>query len=146
MEITLIAVGKIKEKGLREALTDYYGRIGHYCKFSEIEIKDGPEPKVSEALEKHLSKSQFHVALEVLGKPMTSQELSKEVGRWETHSIGSIALVIGGSYGLPQHISKKAHLQLSLSNMTLPHRLARLILAEQIYRAFSILRNEPYSH
>ena len=68
------------------------------------------------------------------------------VGRAENESVQSVVFLIGGAYGLPQELSKKADLRLSLSAMTLPHRLARLFLAEQIYRAFSILRGEPYDH
>jgi 23S rRNA (pseudouridine1915-N3)-methyltransferase len=77
---------------------------------------------------------------------MSSQQLARWLARAENDSIQTLVFLIGGAYGLPESVSKAADLQLSLSAMTFPHRLARLVLAEQLYRAFSILRNEPYDH
>ena len=86
------------------------------------------------------------IALEVEGQRATSDGLAKMVGQCESGAIPAIAFLIGGAYGLPVAVSAGASLRLSLSDMIFPHRLARLVLVEQIYRAFTILRNEPYSH
>ena len=87
------------------------------------------------------------IALEVEGKQLSSAELATEVGRLEGNgATGTVAFLIGGSYGLPASVSGGARMKLGLSRMILPHRLARVVLLEQIYRAFTILRNEPYSH
>ena len=86
------------------------------------------------------------VALEVLGKGLSSEELARFVGGCEDGAVQHVVFLIGGSYGLPKAISARADVQLSLGRMTLPHRIARLVLVEQIYRAFTILRGEPYSH
>ena len=85
-------------------------------------------------------------ALEVGGRAFDSAGLARWVGEQELAATGTLAFLIGGAYGLPASVSQRAHVRLSLSGLTLPHRLARLVLAEQIYRAFTILRNEPYSH
>lgn len=146
MRISIIAVGKIKERGVREAIDDYLGRIKRYTKVEEIELKDGDEAEVIARFQKAIPERAKVVALEVDGQAWTTDRFAKFVGDGEVHSVQSMAFLIGGSYGLPPSLSKKADLKLSLSAMTLPHRLARLLLAEQIYRAFTVLRGEPYSH
>jgi 23S rRNA (pseudouridine1915-N3)-methyltransferase len=127
-------------------LGDYYARIGRYAKLEEIEIKDGKADEVSERLSRSIPDRSRVVALEVDGRALSSRDLATWLGRAENDSVQTVVFLIGGAYGLPQELSKRADLCLSLSAMTLPHRLARLVLAEQIYRAFSILRGEPYDH
>jgi 23S rRNA (pseudouridine1915-N3)-methyltransferase len=146
VRVRIIAVGKAKDRDLRSLLGDYYARIGRYAKLEEIEIKDGKEAEVNERLARAIPERSRVVALEVDGKPLSSRALAKWIERAENDSVQSVVFLIGGAYGLPQVLSKKADLRLSLSAMTYPHRLARLVLAEQIYRAFSISRNEPYDH
>jgi 23S rRNA (pseudouridine1915-N3)-methyltransferase len=131
---------------LRSLLGDYYARIGRYAKLEEIELKDGKVDEVAERLERSIPDRSRVVALEVDGRPISSRDFAKWLGRAENESVQTVVFLIGGAYGLPQELSKKADLRLSLSAMTLPHRLARLFLAEQVYRAFSILRGEPYDH
>ena len=146
MRVRIIAVGKIKEKATQELLRDYYGRIGRYASFEEVELKDGSTEEVTERFEKAIPERSRVVALEVLGQRWSSDQLAQHLGRCEGEGVQSAVFLIGGSYGLPPVVSKRADVQLSLSAMTLPHRLARLLLAEQVYRGFTILRNEPYSH
>ena len=146
MRVRIIAVGKAKDRDLRSLLGDYYTRIGRYAKLEEVEIKDGNEAEVSDRLARSIPDRSRVVALEVDGKAMSSRQLAEWIGRAENQSVQTVVFLIGGAYGLPQELSKKADLRLSMSAMTLPHRLARLLLAEQVYRAFSILRNEPYDH
>ncbi|MDH3654029.1 MAG: 23S rRNA (pseudouridine(1915)-N(3))-methyltransferase RlmH [Myxococcales bacterium] len=146
MRVRIIAVGKAKDRDLRSLLGDYYARIGRYAKLEEIELKDGMVDEVAERLTRSIPDRSRVVALEVDGRALSSRDLATWLGRAENESVQSVVFLIGGAYGLPPEISKKADLRLSLSAMTLPHRLARLFLAEQIYRGFSILRGEPYDH
>lgn len=146
MHLHLIAVGKIKERGLRELIDDYAKRIGRYGTYHEVELKDAAADEVEERFRKAIPARSRVYALEVEGRAVSSHELAQLVGKAEDTSIMNLVFLIGGSYGLPQATSKAADAQLSLSKLILPHRLARLLLVEQIYRAFTILRNEPYSH
>ncbi|MGB3050372.1 MAG: 23S rRNA (pseudouridine(1915)-N(3))-methyltransferase RlmH [Polyangiales bacterium] len=146
MRVRIIAVGKAKDRDLRSLLGDYYARIGRYAKLEEIEIKDGKVDEVAERLARSIPDRSRVVALEVDGRSMSSRDLATWLERAENESVQSVVFLIGGAYGLPPELSKTADLRLSLSAMTLPHRLARLFLAEQIYRGFSILRGEPYDH
>lgn len=146
MKIHVIAVGKIKERGLRELLDDYGGRIQRYATFTEVELKDGNTAEVEERFRKAIPARAKVVALEVLGKSLTSEGLAKVIGQSLETAGQDMAFLIGGAYGLPESTSSAAHLKLSLSALTLPHRLARLLVFEQIYRGFTILRGEPYSH
>jgi len=146
VRVRIIAVGKAKGRDLRSLLGDYYARIGRYAKLEEIEIKDGKVDEVAERLARSIPDRSRVVALEVDGQSLSSRGLAAWLERAENESVQSVVFLIGGAYGLPQELSKKADLRLSLSAMTLPHRLARLFLAEQIYRGFSILRGEPYDH
>lgn len=144
MKIAIIAVGKVKQLGLRAELDDYLKRVQRYSSCSEIELKDGSDAEVLARFEKAIPAKAKRIALEVNGQTMTSHGLADLVAHAERTAVPTLAFLIGGAYGLPKSLA--SHLQLSLSALTLPHRLARLVLAEQIYRAYTILRNEPYSH
>jgi 23S rRNA (pseudouridine1915-N3)-methyltransferase len=146
VRIKIVAVGKARDRDLRSLLGDYYGRIERYAKLEEVEIKDGPAEEVTERLVRSIPDRSRVVALEVDGTPHSSREFAAWLGRAENESVQTVVFLLGGAYGLPVGLSKKADLRLSLSAMTLPHRLARLMLAEQLYRAFSILRGAPYDH
>jgi 23S rRNA (pseudouridine1915-N3)-methyltransferase len=144
VKIAIVAVGKIKDKGLRALIDDYVERIGHYAKVSEVELADDTD--VEARMRKAIPDRARVIALEVDGVRTTSHALAKLVGQCESGAVPAMVFLIGGSYGLPRSISDAANVKLSLSDLTLPHRLARLVLVEQVYRAFTILRNEPYSH
>lgn len=146
MHIHVLAVGKIKERGLRDLIDDYAKRIGRYGSYHELELKDAPHDELDEKFKKAIPARSRVYALEVEGRAVTSHELAQLVGRAEDTSVMNLVFLIGGAYGLPPITSRAADAQLSLSKLILPHRLARLLLVEQIYRAFTILRNEPYSH
>lgn len=146
MKIAIIAVGRVKERGLRDAIDEYEKRIKRYAKLDEIELEDGSASEVEARFRKAIPARARVIALEVDGQRMTSERFARYVEQCEIGAVPVLAFLIGGSYGLPRSVSDAAHLKLSLSDMILPHRLARLFLAEQIYRAFTILRNEPYSH
>jgi len=146
MRLLLLPVGKIKRSPMRDVLDDYLERVGHYLPCEEIELKDGSASEVTERIEKHLPERARVVALEVDGKPFDSKALASYLERCERDAVGTLVFLIGGSYGLPPEVSRRAHLRLSMSAMTFPHRLARVMLAEQLYRACTIRKGEPYSH
>lgn len=146
MEVRIVAVGRVKERGLREAIDDYLARIGHYAKVREIELADGAEAEVSARITKAIPPRGRVIAMEVNGETRTSAGLAKLVARAEQDAVASLVFLIGGSYGLPSAIRDAADVKLSMSAMTLPHRIARLVLVEQVYRAFTILRGVPYDH
>jgi 23S rRNA (pseudouridine1915-N3)-methyltransferase len=146
VKIAIIAVGKVKQPGLRAELDDYLKRVQRYTHCTEVELKDGSDAEVQARFEKAIPPKAKRIALEVNGKSMTSHGLAELVAHAERTAVPTLAFMIGGAYGLPAALSATAQLQLSLSALTLPHRLARLVLAEQLYRAYTILRNEPYSH
>jgi 23S rRNA (pseudouridine1915-N3)-methyltransferase len=145
VRIAIIAVGKVKQAGLRAELDDYLGRLKRFATTTEVELKDAPEKELIPRFEKAIPTRTKVIALEVGGRMMDSHALARFVADLERDP-GSAAFLIGGAYGLPPEVSKRADVQLSLSPLTLPHRLARVLLAEQLYRAYTILRNEPYSH
>lgn len=137
----------MRERGILDAIQDYYGRIKRYTSFDEVELRDADEAELIKRFERAIPADARVVALEVEGKMLSSEGLA-ELIRAERDELATKNLVflIGGAYGLPTEIRARASIELSLSKMTLPHRLARLFLAEQVYRAFTILRGEPYSH
>ena len=125
---------------MREVLDAYLRRIRRYTKLEEVEVKDPAK------LARAVGREGDVIALEVEGTSMKSAALAARFERNQNRSIRLATFVIGGADGLPPELSRDADLRLSLSAMTLPHRLARVVLAEQIYRAFTILRGEPYDH
>ena len=155
MKIKIISVGSIKRSYVKEAVADYVKRISRYLPAQSIEIKESPYTKKG-SREKGLkaeadrilkaSAGDYIVLLADTGKTYTSCALSDFVGSLMNSGRGSVAFIIGGPYGLHGSVTEAADTVLSLSRMTLPHELALLVLTEQVYRAFSILKNEPYSH
>ena len=148
--IKIITVGNIKEKYLKEAIEEYKKRLSKYTELEIIEVKDeGILPKSQamekerEKIEKHLSGKEYLITLEIEGKELTSPELSKKIE--EILIVNSnITFVIGGSYGISEILKKKSNFHLSFSKLTFPHQLFRVLLLEQIYRAFKIINNESY--
>ena len=145
MRLTILAVGKIKERGIREAIDDYVGRVARHFPIAEIEVRDAPPAELEATLEKRLPTSTHVVALDVEGKALSSDGFARWLDARMTQGKGKVVFVIGGADGLPPKARARADERLSLSTMTLPHRLARLFLVEQLYRAVTILRNEPYA-
>ena len=146
MRVIIIAVGKVRDRNLRAVIDDYLGRIRHYARCEEVELQDGPDAVLTARLEKAIPERAWVVALEVDGQGLTSRGFAAWLERAQGSGIQSVAFLIGGADGLPAAISARAQLRLSMGGMTLPHRLARLLLAEQVYRGFTILRGEPYDH
>lgn len=144
MRVLVLAVGKLKERGLREAVDDYSRRIARYARFEEQELKDGVAAELEARFARAIPERSRVVALEVDGESWSSDALARQVGRCEAGAVAALVFLVGGADGLPPEVSRRADAKMSLSAMTLPHRLARLVLVEQIYRAFTILRGEPY--
>ena len=157
MKITIIAVGKIKEKFYRDAIAEYAKRLSKYCKLEIIEVGDEKTPdkcseteeqlilsKEGEKILKHIRQDMLVYALAIKGKKLDSVAFSEEINKAGLTGNSSIAFVIGGSLGLHENVLKRADKQISFSDMTFPHQLMRVILAEQIYRGFRIISGEPY--
>lgn len=144
MRFRIVAGGKIREKYLRTAINEYLDRLKHYLPVDIVEVPQGRGAKVASAIERALPPRYELWVLDAAGKEPTSRELARWIEQRMTRGTKGVALVIGGNDGIPQDILSRAELRLSLSRMTLPHRLARLVLAEQLYRAMTIIRGEPY--
>ena len=155
--IKIIAVGKIKEKYLSDAISEYCKRISPYSRLNIIQVPDeschdGAPVSVIEQVKAregrkildNISEKDHVITLEIKGRRMTSEEFSAYLEMLRTEGHPDIAFVIGGSLGLSPEVSARADLKLSFSDMTFPHQLMRVILVEQIYRSFKIARNEPY--
>ena len=148
--IKIITVGSIKEKYLKDAIEEYQKRLKKYTDLEIVEIKEeGLLPakqamaKEAEKINKHINEKEYIITLEIEGKELTSEELSKKIE--DIMIINSnITFIIGGSYGIDKSIKDKAKYHLSFSKMTFPHQLFRVLLLEQIYRAFKIMNNESY--
>lgn len=156
MNINLVVVGSIKEKFYRDAIDEYAKRLSRYAKLSITEVKDEKTPANASASEEDkikqteaeriLSKlsNSYVVALAIDGKKYTSESFAKRMENYDILSKGNLTFVIGGSLGLHESVLKGADERLSFSDMTFPHQLMRVILLEQIYRAYRIRNNEPY--
>jgi 23S rRNA (pseudouridine1915-N3)-methyltransferase len=139
VKLTVVAVGKIRERDLRGVADEYVARIRRYVRLDEVEVgRDA-------ALGRALPKGATIVALDPEGDALTSTAFARKVEAWGRRGKGDVAFVIGGAEGIPLELVRSADARLSLTKLTLPHRLARVVLFEQIYRAFTILRGEPYA-
>ena len=145
MRLVVVGVGRVKDRALRGSIDEYLGRVRRYCACDEIELADGPAAKLEPAIVKAIAGASL-VAMEVEGRAMPSEDFARRVERLGSTGKGVVAFLIGGADGIPPAISRAAAERWSLSTLTFPHRLARLVLVEQLYRAMTILRGEPYAH
>lgn len=157
MKITVIAVGKIKEKYLKDGINEYAKRLSRFCNLELIEVNDEQAPdnigamqelqikkKEGERILKKVKEGSLLAVLDVKGEKLDSKELSDRLNSFFVSGKSHITFVIGGSLGVDSEILKAADFRLSLSELTFPHQLARLILLEQLYRSFKIINNETY--
>lgn len=157
MKISVITVGKIKEKYLRDAIAEYSKRLSRYCKLEIIEVADEKTPdQASEAVEdairgkegerilKYIRDDMYVITLEINGKMLTSEEFADKIESLGVQGKSSIAFVIGGSIGLGREVLGRSDFALSFSKMTFPHQLMRVVLLEQVYRGYRIMNGEPY--
>ncbi|MDQ2932901.1 MAG: 23S rRNA (pseudouridine(1915)-N(3))-methyltransferase RlmH [bacterium] len=149
MKISILVVGKEKDFSAYEVVQDYSNRIEHHVPIEWIYIptstKDEEEKKILKTLDSHVSGS-YIIALDELGKEFSSVKFSEFIQARMNSGIRSLVFIIGGSYGLTNEIRSRAQTTMALSMLTFPHQLVRLILAEQLYRAFTILKGEKYHH
>ena len=157
MNIKVIAVGKLKEKYLKEAVLEYAKRLSKYCRLKIVEITDEKLPenrrvseekiakgKEGQRILKHIHSNMYVIALDVKGRELSSDGFSEFIEDLSIRGKSNIAFVIGGSLGLSEDVLKRADYRLSFSSMTFPHQLMRVILLEQVYRGFRIIKGEPY--
>jgi 23S rRNA (pseudouridine1915-N3)-methyltransferase len=145
LRIVVVAVGRVKEREMRGMVDDYLGRVRRHVPCDEIELKDDVPARLQPAMQRALVGATV-VALEVGGRSLDSPTFARSLERLGSRGKGVVAFVIGGADGIPSEVSRAADDRWSLSALTFPHRLARLVLAEQLYRAMAILRGEPYPH
>ena len=154
IKINVVAVGKVKEKYFSDGIEEYKKRLGKYCEFNIVEIQEENFNKVDDALicqikekegDKILSALKGYVfAMAIEGKKFSSEKFAERIKELTDIGTGVFTFVIGGSYGLSDRVKKKADQLISFSDMTFPHTLFRLMLTEQIYRAFSIIGGSAY--
>lgn len=157
MRITLITVGKIKERFFEDAIKEYVKRLSRYCKLDMIQLADEKTPDgAGKAMEEqirdkegrrilaHLKEGSYVIALAIRGTMLDSVALSKKIEQLGVEGVSQLVFIIGGSLGLSEAVMKRADYALSFSPMTFPHQLMRVILLEQVYRSFRIAAGEPY--
>ncbi|OED33854.1 23S rRNA (pseudouridine(1915)-N(3))-methyltransferase RlmH [Planococcus maritimus] len=157
MNISIVTVGKLKEKYLKAGIAEYAKRLGAYAKIAEVEVADEKAPeqlseadmeivkkKEGERILAKIPQDAYVIALAIDGKMKTSEQLAKDMESLMTYGRSKVVFIIGGSLGLHDEVLKRADEKLSFSKMTFPHQLMKLILLEQIYRGFRIMKGEPY--
>ncbi|QOY37351.1 23S rRNA (pseudouridine(1915)-N(3))-methyltransferase RlmH [Anaerobacillus isosaccharinicus] len=157
MNISIITVGKLKEKYLINGINEYIKRMGPYAKVEVIEVPDEKAPeqlsdaemlqvkdKEGERILAKVAQDAYVIALAIEGEMWSSEKLAKELDKLATYGRSKVTFIIGGSLGLSAAVMQRSDSQLSFSKMTFPHQLMRLFLVEQVYRAFRINRGEPY--
>ena len=157
MKITIITVGKIKEKYLKDAIAEYSKRLSKYCKLEIVEVADEKTPenasetvenaireKEAERILKYVKEDAYIITLEIGGKLLSSEELAEKIEKLGIQGTSHIIFIIGGSIGLGKSVLEKSDYALSFSRMTFPHQLMRVILLEQVYRSYRIINGEPY--
>ncbi len=157
MNITIITVGKLKERYFKEAVEEYSTRLSKYCKLDIVEVPDEKAPenlspaqeliiiqKEGQGILKYIKEDTYVIALAIQGKQQSSEGLADLINDLGIKGRSNIAFVIGGSLGLSDEVLKRADYKLSFSPMTFPHQLMRVVLLEQVYRGFRIIKGEPY--
>lgn len=157
MQIDIICVGKVKEQYLRDAIAEYSKRLGRYCKLNILEVADEKTPehasegverqikaKEGERIAKHIKPGAYVIALAIDGQQVTSEGFARKIDQLGIQGVSHIQFVIGGSIGMDDAILRQANYKLSFSKMTFPHQLMRVILLEQVYRAYKINAHESY--
>lgn len=155
IKVNVYAVGKIKEKYLKDGIDEYSKRISKFAKFNIIEIEELKlqnrseteiKEKEGEMILSKIKDSEFVILLDLNKKEFTSEELASKIEELIDSGKGEISFVIGGSLGLGENIKKRGNLSITFSKLTFPHQLIRMFLCEQIYRSFKIINNESYHH
>lgn len=157
MNINIVCVGKLKEKYWRDAVAEYSKRLGRFCSLTITELKEERLPDNASPAEEQkvidtegqnilrtVKNDDYVIALDVKGKGLSSEQLAEKIGDLGLQGRSNLVMIIGGSLGLSEEVRRRADFRLSFSAMTFPHQMMRVILLEQVYRAFKILHNETY--
>ncbi len=157
MRIRIVCIGKLKERYWSEAVEEYSKRLSRYCELEIVQLKEARLPdkasladeqnvifEEGQSILKNIKEGSQVITLEIKGRELSSEGLSAYLGELQLEGKSDLTFVIGGSLGLSEQVSARADFKLSFSRMTFPHQMMRVILLEQIYRAFKILRNETY--
>lgn len=155
--IKIIAVGKLKEKAMRMLVDEYQKRLSTYTKIEVIEVPDEMAPqslsaaqmeqvkeKEGERILAKVKPQEYVILLDLKGKMLSSEQLAQQMDQLQTYGSSDITFIIGGSLGLSAMLIQRANLRWKLSDLTFPHQLVRILLVEQIYRAYTILHHQPY--
>ncbi|MBR0416272.1 MAG: 23S rRNA (pseudouridine(1915)-N(3))-methyltransferase RlmH [Firmicutes bacterium] len=147
MNIHIVCIGKLKEKYWQDAAAEYIKRLSRFCKLSVTELsesKSDSKEEESEEILGHIPKGSYVIALDIGGKRLSSEGFAEKISELALSGSSDICFIIGGSNGFDDRVRKTADMRLSFSDFTFPHQLMRVILLEQIYRAFKIINNEKY--
>lgn len=148
MKFRFVWVGKTKEKNWRALQEEYLKRLSYFIKFDITEVKDGTAQETVEAESKRIlenvNQTSFVCLLDVEGKGISSHQLAETIEKWQNRGLKEVTFLIGGASGVSAEVVEKANYSLSLSRLTLTHETARVILIEQLYRAFTIIKGFPY--
>ncbi len=142
--LKIICIGKIKKDYVKEGIKDYKTRLSKYTKLEIIELQDDNMENEADRILKHIEDKSYIITLDIDGKMITSIEFSNKIKELNTYGNSDITFIIGGSDGLSKRVKEKSNFALSFSKMTFPHQLFRVVLLEQIYRAYKIINNEQY--
>ncbi len=144
MHFRFVWVGKTKDKNWRALQEEYLQRLSHFVKFETVEIKDsGKEDEGKRILEK-VNQSNFVCLLDVKGRSTSSHDVAEKIENWQNRAFKEIAFVIGGAEGVSSEVVERADFSLSLSLLTFTHEMARVVMLEQLYRAYTIIKGFPY--
>ncbi len=155
IKIRLVTVGTLKEKFLKDAINEYLKRLSRFAKVEIVELEESKiqskseeqiKKEEGERILKRIKESDYLIILDLKGEMLSSEEFSTKLKNLIDKGVSPLTFVIGGTLGLSEEVRKRANLSISISRMTFTHQMCRVILLEQIYRAFKIINNEEYHH
>ena len=144
MKFRFVWVGKTKNKHWRALQEEYLGRLSHFVKYEIVELKDDRVENEGKRILENVNQNSFVCVLDVKGRSVSSHEIAEKIENWQNRGLKEIAFVIGGAEGVASEVVERADFSLSLSLLTFTHETARVVLAEQLYRAFTIIKGFPY--
>ncbi len=144
MKFRFLWVGKTKDKNWRALQEEYFGRLSHFVRCEIVEIKDSGKETESKLILEKLNQSLFVCILDVKGRSISSHDLAAQLENWQNRGLKEVTFIIGGAEGIASEVVERADYSLSLSFLTFTHEMARVVMLEQLYRAFTIIKGFPY--
>ena len=144
MRFRFVWIGKTRDKNWRALQEEYLQRLSHFVRCEITELKDGAKETESKRILENLNQSHFVCLLDVKGRSISSHELAGEIEKWQNRGLKEVIFVVGGAEGVASEVVERANFSLSLSFLTLTHEMARVVLVEQLYRAYTIIKGFPY--